>query len=53
MEKTIFIDDNYSKKQVVECVEELCKNGIAKGCFDMEVLIYVLGCLSQIEGMHE
>lgn len=53
MEKTIFIDKKFSKEDIVKCVDELCSKGISKGCYDMEVLVYVLRLFEQIESFHD
>lgn len=46
-----YIEDNgYTIKEWDDCVDELCKNGVGKGCYqDYNLLISVLGWLSNYD----
>ena len=46
-----FLQNVHNKKAVHDMIDELCANGIAKGCYqDYGLLIAFLGVLTAIEG---
>lgn len=45
----ITVPDNLTSEQVKEVIDELCKNGVAKGCYqDYGVLAEVLQIFSEV-----
>lgn len=47
---TLSFDEGTTHQEVANCIDELCKNGIGRGCFqDYRLLSIVLENLSRIE----
>lgn len=51
MEKIDFIIANYTKKEIKDTVDELCKNGIARGTYNYGCLIALLEVITAVEEM--